>query len=60
MKGLGFCKSGYGDFGSEFDSFDIGETDHRDLFEVVGTNGELQPKEDDQLSERYFRNKRRY
>jgi len=60
MKGLGFCKSGYGDFVSEFDSFDIGETDHRDLFEIVGTDGELQPKEDDQLSERYFRNKRRY
>jgi hypothetical protein len=44
-KGLGFCKSG-GNFHSEFDSFNIGETDNNDFFEVVKTDGEYQPKED--------------
>jgi hypothetical protein len=53
-KGLGFCKSG-GNFHSEFDSFNIGETDNNDFFEVVKTDGEYQPKEDEQLFERYYK-----
>jgi hypothetical protein len=54
-----FCVSA-GGFGSEFDSFDVGEVDHRDYFEIVATDGEYQSKEEEQLSERYFRRKRRY
>jgi hypothetical protein len=55
-----YCVGGVGEFYSKFDSFDIGESDHRDYFEIVATDGEYQQKEEEQLSERYFRRKRRY
>ena len=55
-----YCVGGVADFHSKFDSFDVGEVDHRDYFEIVATDGEYQKKEDEQLSERYFRRKRRY
>jgi len=55
-----YCVGGVGGFYSKFDSFDVGEVDNRDYFEIVATDGEYQPKEEEQLSERYFRRKRRY
>jgi hypothetical protein len=54
-----YCVSPGGSY-SKFDSCDVGEVDHRDYFEIVATDGEYQQKEEEQLSERYFRRKRRY
>jgi len=41
-----YCVSGVNEFYSKFDSFDVGEVDHRDYFEIVATDGEYQKKED--------------